>query len=158
VLTVDVPLLEAAPRPPALLASAPHAETSPQPLTAAPIAALTQAHLERPGWQQPVGLSIGAAGLTGVAVGSYFGLRAIAKNADLEKVCPARDCGESPRGRELSSDAHSAARVANVLVIGGAVLLVSGALIFFSAPSGEAAELRVQAAAGSGGIELRGRM
>ena len=160
VLSVDVPLLEAAPKkpaPPALAAQLPSESATLQPAEAAPAAAL-QRDADRASWQKPLGLSIGAAGLTGVAVGTYFGLRAISKNEDLERACPEVRCGASAQGSALSSEAHSAARVANVFVIGGAVLFVSGALIFLSAPSGESAELAVQAAAGGGGIELRGRM
>ena len=38
--------------------------------------------------QQTLGIVLGAAGLVGVGIGSYFGVRAISKNSDAEQHCP----------------------------------------------------------------------
>jgi serine/threonine-protein kinase len=85
--------------------------------------------------QRTLGFVVGGVGIVGMGVGGYFGLRAISKNDDAEEFCPGggAECGDD-RGIELTDDAKSAATIANIGVIGGAVLTGIGLFIVLSAP------------------------
>jgi hypothetical protein len=89
------------------------------------------------GWPagKTVGLALGIGGVIGVGLGSFFGLRAASLNDDAKSHCP-----ESPRcldaeGPALTKDAQGAATISTVALIAGAALLVSGAVLWFTAPS-----------------------
>jgi hypothetical protein len=84
--------------------------------------------------QRIVGIVIGAVGVVGIGVGSVFGLKAISKNDDAKKHCPAGDSSCDMQGVSLTKDAQSAARMANVFVIGGAVLAAAGIVTYLMAP------------------------
>jgi hypothetical protein len=84
--------------------------------------------------QGPLGAVLGGAGIIGLGVGAFFGARAIAKNHAAEEACPNRVCSSGP-GRQLDDQAHSAASLSNVFVIGGAALLVTGAVLYFTRPT-----------------------
>lgn len=88
------------------------------------------------GTQRTVGLVVGGAGLVALGVGTFFGVHAISKNDGAKDYCPGGGavCND-PKGTSLTDDAQSAARLANVFVIGGALLAASGTVLFFTAPS-----------------------
>ena len=85
--------------------------------------------------QRTVGLVVGGAGIVAMGVGAVFGLNAMSKNNDAEKICPGNQCN-SQEGVDLTEDAKSAATVANILVIGGAAVAATGVVLYFTAPSG----------------------
>ncbi len=68
---------------------------------------------------------MGGAGLAAVAVGSYFGVRAIGLNNDANTICPAKQCTQDKAAAVgKSDDAVSNAHLADVFVgIGSAVTL-----------------------------------
>jgi hypothetical protein len=140
-LSVDVPrLAEVAEAPnsnpdPTPNVSPPPSETSapaPLPLTASepPRAVSTRQ------WQKPLGLALGGVGVVALGLGGYFGGRAIAKNNRLNDSCPSKDL-PCAAGTPLQDSAHSAATLANVLVVGGAVLLAGGLIVYLTAPTPE---------------------
>lgn len=85
--------------------------------------------------QRTVGLVLGGLGVLGLGTGTYFGLRAIAKNGDAAALCGGGTRCSTPEGETRSDEALHAATLANVGFIGGGVLLASGAALFFLAPS-----------------------
>jgi tetratricopeptide (TPR) repeat protein len=81
------------------------------------------------------GLIIGGAGAALLVVGAGFGGRAIKQNNIANDNCLGNVCDR--KGFDASENADSAAMVANVGIIGGAALLVGGALTYFLAPKSE---------------------
>lgn len=77
----------------------------------------------------------GAIGVVGLGVGSYFGVRAISKNSDAEKLCPAGDRCADPRGVTLTDDAKHAAVASNIAFAVGTAFVVGGVVLFLT--SGE---------------------
>ncbi len=83
-------------------------------------------------WQRPVALGVAGAGIVGLGVGSFFGLRAFSKWSDAEAQCPADRC--TGDGRALAESASSAATISTVSFVAGGVLVAGGAALFFMAP------------------------
>ncbi len=138
---VDIPMLEK--EPDAGTASAPvepaPVETAPPP-DPAPVAPPTstappQEDAGDGSGQRTLGLIIGGVGIVGVAIGSVFGLNAISTNKDAEEFCPRGNKCDDQKGIDLTDDANSAATVSNVAFGVGGVALITGAILFFSAPS-----------------------
>jgi serine/threonine-protein kinase len=107
--------------------------------------------------QRIMGLVVGAAGVVGIGVGSYFGLRAFSKNSDAEEHCPNGQCKDQ-EGVALTDDARSAATVANVAIGVGLVALTGGIVLYLTAPkdSNAAQSTTLQARVGPGSIMLGG--
>lgn len=107
----------------------------------------------RPGdTQRTVGLVLGGAGVVAMGVGGFFGLRAISKNSDAEKLCPELKCNDR-EGVDLADQANSAATLANVFVLGGAAVAAAGVTLFLTAPSGQERTVGV-VSDGRGGARL----
>lgn len=114
---------------------------------------------EGPSTQRLAGYVVGGLGLVAVGVGSYFGVRAIGREQDAndrcsETTCPDRDA------LSASEDANDFATVANIGVGGGLALLGVGALLVWTAPSGESAtSARLTPALGprGGALTISGR-
>lgn len=86
--------------------------------------------------QKTLGLVAGGVGVVGLGVGGFFGLRAINKNEDSKPYCDDNgNCIEPGYG--YREDARSAGNIATVGLAVGAVGLIGGAVLFFTAPSGE---------------------
>lgn len=81
------------------------------------------------------GISLGGAGVVGIAIGTGFGVDAMGTYSDAKATCvdddPAR-C--TPAGVELQRSASNSALVSTVAFSVGATALVGGALLFFLAP------------------------
>jgi serine/threonine-protein kinase len=93
----------------------------------------------RGGVQRVTGLVVAGVGVLALGAGTYFGVRAVSKNDSATRFCP--DGGpvcNSQEGIALTNDAQDAARLANILVISGAVLAAGGLTLFFTAPSDRA--------------------
>lgn len=76
-------------------------------------------------WMRTTSYWVGGIGLAGLAVGSYFGLRAMSQTSDA-KCDAARECDD---GDSLSK-ARSSATISTVAFIAGGVLTASGIALF----------------------------
>lgn len=166
-LEVRVPQLQDLPAPPPV---APPPTTSamqaapPPPPTASTSPQLPPPALESVGsTQRTVGLVVGAAGVVGVGVGTYFALHASSLWDTAHAACPANKCTDSAsvtKGR----DASSAANAATVLLGIGGVALAAGVVIFVTAPNASSAPGtdkrtgRVYIAPTLGGVVLGGSL
>jgi hypothetical protein len=106
--------------------------------------------------QRTVGIVIGAAGIVGLGVGGFFALRARSKWKEADPRCDANDfCDDI--GFDLAQQAQNAGNVATVAMIAGGVLLVGGAILFFTAPKPHKAGLAsVRVGFGPGSLLLGG--
>ena len=93
---------------------------------------------ERPkaGWttQKTIGLIVGGAGVVGLGVGGFFGLRTSTQWNDALKHCKDNECDQT--GVNSAAQAKSAGNIATIATIAGGALLVGGAVLFFTADSG----------------------
>jgi hypothetical protein len=79
------------------------------------------------------GILVAGAGLATIAMGSVFGVRAVERQNEADELCPNYDqC--NPNGISLSADAASDASASTALLIGGAVLVATGTVLFLAAP------------------------
>ncbi|AGP35049.1 hypothetical protein SCE1572_11335 [Sorangium cellulosum So0157-2] len=81
-----------------------------------------------------IGLVVGGAGVVGLGVGTFFGVKAISKNGDAEGYCKGGSTCEDPRGVTLTEEASSAATGSNIAFGLGAAALAGGAVLYFVAP------------------------
>jgi hypothetical protein len=152
---VTVPPLEQDPtvRPPQVPDNQPPAAT-PQPVTEPP----PDADKGGGSSQRTIGFIVGGLGVAGVALGAITGLMAIGKSNDAKDKC-AND-GACPDASAVDS-ANSAKTLATVSTIGfiaGGVALGAGAVLVFTAPSGNKTAVRVipQAGPSSAGLTFSG--
>jgi serine/threonine-protein kinase len=100
---------------------------------------------------------VGGAGIVGIGVGSFFGLRAISKSNDANKQCPRGFQCDTLLGATLTDDAKSAATISNVAFSVGAAALVGGVVLYLTAPSKPApATAMVRAHLRPTGVTLEG--
>ena len=75
---------------------------------------------------------IGGAGLAAVAVGSYFGIRAIQLNSEANRICPTSQCRGDQAGAITKSEAATAkAQVADVIIGAGSAAIISAAVLWY---------------------------
>jgi hypothetical protein len=144
----------AAPVPPPATAVTPVAAPPPPP--APPPAA--ESHGSSP--LKTVGIVVGAAGVVGLGVGTYFGIRAINKNHQAtDGSCANGICG-SQADLDLVHQAKDAAKVSNIAFAAGGVAVVGGALLYFLAPKTRESGLTLTpyATAKGGGLAVGGRL
>lgn len=155
-VSLDVPALEAE------VVAAPPPAAEPPPV--APVVAPTPAPAspvrdESPAGetQRTIGLVVGGVGIIGVGFGTYFGLRAISKNADAKELCDGEVCNDR-RGVTLTDEARDAATLSNVTFGVGLAALVGGAVLYLTAPSARQNALHVAPRVGknAGGLWLGG--
>lgn len=147
-VTVEVAPLEDAP------ASAASAVAPSGPSTAP---ATATASAEEGGSVQPmIGVIVGAAGVVALGVGAYFGAQAISDKGESDDLCGTGTSCDDRRGVQLNEDAQDAATVANVLVIGGAVLAAAGVVLYVTAPAHETPAIGVQADARGAQLSVAG--
>jgi hypothetical protein len=108
--------------------------------------------------QGALGISLGAAGIAGLIVGTIFGF--VAKSTYDDAV--QNQCGGDPtrcsaQGAQDGRTAHSQATVSTAAFIGGGALLAGGALLFFTAPKSGDVSVSPAAASGGAGLALHGR-
>jgi serine/threonine-protein kinase len=124
---------------------------------------------ERPssGTQRAIGVSVAAAGVVGIVVGSIYGVKTGNTNAEALRHCQP---GESnlcdAQGVALGEDAFASATVSTTAFIVGGAALAGGAILFFTAPPGQSQrktalvprrlEARPLVGWGFGGLTLRG--
>jgi serine/threonine-protein kinase len=142
--TVTIPDLEEVEPPVATLARPPSPE--PTPATpkvdspSQPAAVPVSEHMEpitttRISALQGAGVATFIAGIGGLGVGTYFGLRAMSKNHDSKAGCDQNNVC-TPQGTQDRWDAHDAGNMSTLGFIGGGVLVVGGAAMYlFARPS-----------------------
>ncbi len=86
------------------------------------------------GAQRLLGMSLVGVGAAGLVLGGVFGLVASSKWSSAKSDCGS-GCGPSAPAQQEKSDAQSAATVATVGFVGGAVLAAAGIVLYFTAPS-----------------------
>jgi serine/threonine-protein kinase len=126
------------------------------PALAAPAAASSSSASEGGSVQPMLGIIVGAAGVVALGVGAYFGTQAISNKDDADARCGAGPTCSDMRGVQLNEDAQDAATVANVLVIGGALLTAAGVVLYVTAPSSESPAVAVQADTRSARLTVAG--
>jgi hypothetical protein len=84
--------------------------------------------------QRTIGLVAAGVGIVGVGIGSVFGLMATSAQSEADKECDPGGTRCTHAGFEKNQDAHSAATLSTVSFIAGGVLLVGGAVLYFTAP------------------------
>jgi hypothetical protein len=89
------------------------------------------------GAQKIAGVTIGAAGVVGLAVGAAFGLSAKSKN---DEALQSTNCRTSTlcdqTGLSLTSDAKSSATASTIAFVAGGVAVAAGAVLWLTAPRG----------------------
>lgn len=124
-------------------------EAKPTPAPEKPTLAVDAAPSSGP---SPWGFVLGGVAIAGVGVGSYFGLRAMARNKDAEELCPGGQC--HGQGLELDAQARSSATVSTIsFAVAGAAAI--GAVIVFATGGKSASSVQVGVA--PGGLSLAGR-
>ena len=111
--------------------------------------------------QRTIGYVVGAVGVVGLAVGGYFGYRAMSLNKDSKGQCRADDPNAcTSEGAATRKDAQTAGTVSTISSIGGGVLLGTGLTLVFTAPSSASSSagsrLPGQASSSGFGVQLRG--
>ncbi len=102
--------------------------------------------------ERTIGLVALGVGVVGLGVGTVFGLQAMSKHNDANKVCPGA-CSDRT-GVDLWDDARSKGNVATVGFIVGGVGLAAGGILWLTAKSGDSASVRV--GAGPSSLQVRG--
>jgi serine/threonine-protein kinase len=144
ILQIEIPPLHPIPPP---RRSAP----PPPPAKVAPASADTDN-----GSQRAIGVVIGAAGIVGLGIGTYFGLSAKSKNDEASEHCRAENLCTA-RGLELDDEARDAATASTIAFIAGGALLTAGVVLFVTAPDGSRREisLRAEPAARGNGAQFK---
>jgi hypothetical protein len=86
--------------------------------------------------QRVAGLATGGAGLAGIAVGTIFGFLSKSTYNDARAHCPAGPASCDDQGVAGGKTAHAQATVATIGFIAGSALVVAGAALYFTAPTG----------------------
>lgn len=140
--TIDIPNLEPEEKP------APTAEPEPEPAmpdTQSPASTpedRAPPPVEPSSTLKTAGIVVGAAGVVGVAVGSYFGLSASSKNNQSKDTCDSNNVCDKA-GFELREDAKSAATVSTITFGVGAALLAAGVVLYLVSPDGDSSNENV---------------
>jgi hypothetical protein len=164
-LTIAVPELEMAgaaqPAAPLPAAEAPPATSAPPPpVTEQPVRADQTAIPVRPvasgglSGQKIGALVVGGVGVAGIAVGSVFGLSAFSKHDQAAAVCDP-ECHDQT-GLNLKADAKAAGNLSTIAFAVGAVGLVGGAVLWFTAAPAKAPAPAPQVGLWPGGVFVKG--
>lgn len=95
--------------------------------------------------QRTVGLVMGAVGLVGVGVGSFFGWRSFARHDDSLGHCDSSNLCDA-EGVSLRDDARQAGNLSTGMFIAGGVLLVGAVVLYVTAPRSPAGSTAPNAA------------
>ncbi len=107
--------------------------------------------------QRIVGIVSSGAGIVGLGVGAFFGLRVAAKNDESKENCAGNRCNQL--GFDARQSALDAATVSTIAFIAGGALLAGGVVLYLTAPRGRASSLAVgpMVGAAEGGGAIYGR-
>jgi hypothetical protein len=158
--TLTIPELVKKPESSAPAPSSPDAQRLGQkPTDPVPVAPLTPAE-PGPSASRVAAYSLGALGIVGIGVGSYFGIKAIQQNraAKDQHQCSGDTCPDR-QGLASTDDALNAARVSSVAFAAGGGLLALGIVVYVLSPNQSAARLALSPRAGrnSAGLCLGGQ-
>lgn len=128
--SVDVPELAPEPTVPPPSPAVKPAETPARDASSTPAAAPWSA-------QHWAGVALAGAGILGLGIGSYYGLRAISKNDDAVSHCPTSETCDRD-GLSLTDTASHSATTSTVAFVAGGALLAVGGVVFFTAPRARA--------------------
>lgn len=87
--------------------------------------------------QRTLGIALGAAGVVGLGVGTFFGLSASSDWSDAKKGCDDFPYRCDQAALDARESANSNATLSTIGFIAGGALLATGAVLFFTASSGE---------------------
>jgi len=104
--------------------------------------------------QRMFSYAIGAVGLAGIGVGSYYGLTAIHDNSQSKNDCPGDPNRCSSSGVDLRNTALRDARVSTIAFVVGGAALAAGAVLFLTAPRGPLLPVTVQSTFTSNSAQL----
>ncbi|MBP6849300.1 MAG: hypothetical protein KA201_36410 [Kofleriaceae bacterium] len=91
-----------------------------------------------------VGVGVGVVGLAALGGGIFYGLKANDREAAADALCSTSVC-DDPDGIRLNEEAQDAASTSNLLLIGGGVAVVAGAVLWFvGAPASGGAQVAVR--------------
>jgi hypothetical protein len=123
--TIDMTLaaLEDAPAAPAAVPAMP-ASATPAPPPGEPGAVHDESHGAR-----TLGIVLGAVGVVGIGIGSYFGIDTFSKNSTANADCPGDRC--SPTGVDAGRSAQTSATISTIAFGAGIASLGAGAYFFF---------------------------
>lgn len=87
--------------------------------------------------QRSLGIAVGIAGVVGLGIGGYFGLQTRDTLAKRDDVCPLKTgctLNEIERNGQLTRDAEGSALAANVGLIAGGAMLLTGVGLYLLSP------------------------
>jgi hypothetical protein len=152
--SVSLPALRARPGAVPATSKKPQESSSPaQTLT------LPETDSRGPGAGRIAAYSLLGAGVIGVGIGSYFGIRAIQHNRDAKNDhgCSGDVCDDQS-GVDKTERSRDAARVSNIAFAAGSALLATGVVLYLVSPrpSTKTLALGTRALPGGAGLSLRG--
>jgi hypothetical protein len=106
--------------------------------------------------QRTLAIGAGVVGVVGVAAGAVFGLKASGTLKDVKNECTSYPTVCPPAAEQHTSDAKSQATLSTVAFAIGAVGLVGGAVLWFTAPRAAESETKVSFGIGPTGVLVRG--
>ena len=126
---------------------------------AAAAAASTGAPADQPGEQQssarrPVAITVGALGVVGLGLGTFFGLSASSTWKDAKDQCQDYPYACTQEGLDKQESARTKATISTVAFIAGGVALATGVVLFVTAGSGKK---ETAIGVGPGSVFARGR-
>lgn len=112
--------------------------------------------IERPlSGRRTAGLVLGGTGLVGLAMGGVFGVLALVNENEANKVCTGSTCAAGSDGVAHSDRAVTFGTVSTVGFVAGGVLLATGAVLYFTAPStGQTAKIQLSPTYGGAQLAL----
>jgi hypothetical protein len=88
--------------------------------------------------QRTVGWIVAGAGVVGLGVGGFFGIKTLSEKSTVDDNCQGAFCNDE--GLAANDRAHSAATISTIGIIAGGVLIAGGLALVFTAPSGPPAK------------------
>lgn len=98
--------------------------------------------------QRVLGVIAGSAGIVGLGVGAFFGLRVASKNDESKDNCAGNRCNQI--GFESRESALQAATISTVAFVAGGVLVAGGIVLYLTAPSAKTRSVAVAPLVGAG--------
>lgn len=124
------------------------------PVAAAPAGLVTTEKQRDGSTQRTVGLIVGGVGVVGLGLGTFFGLRSIARHDEDQAHCdPNSACDATGVG--LREDARDAGNLSTIAFIAGGALTAGGVVLYLTAPRA-ASTSRTSVGLGPGAITLKG--
>ncbi len=102
---------------------------------AGPVPSTTTTNATTTSTRSILGIGLGATGTAALVGGAILGVLALDADATAESVCPGTAPCRDPRGLDASDRAHAFGTGATVSLVAGSVLLVTGLVLWLTAPS-----------------------